>query len=228
MDIGKILTEAWSVYVKNIQFLAVVALISFAVTVAVAWLLVSTGLAGAGALSLSDAATYPGQLLAGVSAGAIGLSILIMLLVTPWLTGANVFAAKLALEQTKENAWVPFQLALKHYLTFLLLTIVLGIVLGIGFMLLVIPGIILAVLFAFSPYVVVAEGAGVSTALSKGWQLGVKHFWTVLVVGIIITVGALVLSVVFGWIPMLGQYVAALVGLFYAVTLAVMYRHATK
>src|SRR5690606_16193257 len=107
-----------------------------------------------------------------------------------------------------------------QYVTFLLLSIALAIVLGIGFMLLIIPGVILAVLLAFSPMAVAVDGLGVGDALKRAWDLGLKHFWTIFLVGLVVAVVSFVLGLVTAPIPFVSTYLSMVVGVYGAIALA--------
>lgn len=228
MTTERVLRKTWDLFQKQWQFVALVSLISFGVSLVLVLVMGGSLAAGLGGLFAGSSGTdLPfGSLLSGVGLASLGLGALVALLVTPWLTGASAHAGKLALEGKTSSPWQPFQAALQQYGTYLLLTIVLGIALGIGFTLFIIPGLILAVLLGLSPTIVAFEGVGVNQALQRAWTIGRTHFWTILLVGVIVAAASLVLSLVLGWMPLVGSYVSALLGTFGALTLAVIYTEA--
>lgn len=75
-------------------------------------------------------------------------------------------------------------------------SIVSNILVGLGFLLLIIPGIYLAVSWAFTYLVIVDQKAGFWTAMSRSRRAVGPHFWPVfalfLLLGILIGIGALI------------------------------------
>lgn len=220
-----ILRKTWALVVKQWQYIALVSLISFGVSIILTLLAtgsVAGGLGGLAAGSMSSDFPFA-SLLSGAGLASLGIGAILSLLVLPWLTGASAHIGKQVVTGETTQVWQPFSNALRHYVTYLLLTIVLGIGLGIGFMLLVIPGIILGVLLGLSPTIVAFEGVGVNEALAKAWTLGLRHFWTILLVGVIVAAAAFILGLLLGWVPILGGYVATVAATIGTVALAVLY-----
>lgn len=71
------------------------------------------------------------------------------------------------------DAWEP-----QFILPFLGASIIFSVVVGLGFALLIVPGMILAVIFAFWPYPI-AEGAGPINALSYSRMITKGHRWKI-------------------------------------------------
>ena len=63
-------------------------------------------------------------------------------------------------------------------------SILAGIAIGIGFMLLFLPGVFLAIRLGFFPYAIVDGGLGPVAALQKSWDLTRGSFWHLLALGI--------------------------------------------
>jgi hypothetical protein len=80
-------------------------------------------------------------------------------------------------------------------------SLLVGLVVGIGFILLVIPGVIFLTLLAVVIPVVVIENKGATEAMSRSWNLAKGHFWHVL--GTIV-VAAIIAGVVGGAIGAIG------------------------
>ena len=102
------------------------------------------------------------------------------LFIQPFLTAAFARAAsdiylggnpsiksiyRFALPRTHSILWVSFLYAL---------------VTGIGFLLLIVPGFLFFVRFAFGSVVVVLEGTKGTKALRRSWRLSKKHFWKII------------------------------------------------
>lgn len=96
-----------------------------------------------------------------------------------------------------------------------------SIILAIGFILLIVPGIFLACKLAFVPYLVVDKKMGVTEAISASWRLTKGHGWKVFLIGLLgipIVIAGLICLVVgviisFMWIS------AALASLYHAVSM---------
>ncbi len=92
------------------------------------------------------------------------------------------------------------------YWPFFLVSLLTGLVVGLGFLLLIIPGVIFAVWFVFSAYIVICEDKRGFKALSRSRQL-VKGYWwptakrvyAVMIIVIPLSLGA-------QFIPYLGQF----------------------
>jgi uncharacterized membrane protein len=100
---------------------------------------------------------------------------------------------------------------------FLAAHILTGIVLFIGFICLIVPGIILAVGLAFVPYLVVERGLGPVEAMKESWRITKGHKWKLFQLGL-----------VFLGICLLG-IIAFIVGIFVALpVLAIAGAHAYR
>lgn len=80
----------------------------------------------------------------------------------------------------------------RHLASLLWLGIVSGILLGIAYVLLIVPGIFLTVAWAVAVPALVFEGPGVIGSLNRSWELVRGHWWSTfgaLVVALVITVG---------------------------------------
>lgn len=72
-----------------------------------------------------------------------------------------------------------YRMALRHGWVLILASLLLALVIGVGYLLFIIPGILFYVWFIFVPYAVMCEGKGVieSFKASKGYTKG--HWWAV-------------------------------------------------
>ena len=75
-------------------------------------------------------------------------------------------------------------LALRRLLPILALSIVLGIVIGVGFVALVVPGIFLAVSLAVSTPALMVEGIGPMASIGRSWRLVSGERWRLLGAGL--------------------------------------------
>lgn len=60
-----------------------------------------------------------------------------------------------------------------------------GIIVGVGFILLIVPGIYLACKLAFTPYLVVDRKMGVIKAIEESWRMTGGHGWKVFLIGLL-------------------------------------------
>lgn len=66
-----------------------------------------------------------------------------------------------------------------------LASLLVGIIVGFGFVLLIVPGIIFACRLAFTPYLVVDRHMGVVDAVKESWHMTRGHAWKVFGVGLL-------------------------------------------
>jgi hypothetical protein len=94
-----------------------------------------------------------------------------------------------------------YRWGLRRFGSVLLLAILVGIVVGVGFILLIIPGIIFLVFLSVSEPALIVENRRGTEAMSRSWNLVRGHFWHALVV---ILVAAILTGVVSGIISAIG------------------------
>jgi membrane-anchored glycerophosphoryl diester phosphodiesterase (GDPDase) len=147
------------------------------------------------------------QVAAGAAAGDTGnvlavvvnlvLFVVYMLAAIPLTFGAFLAFLKAARGQTPEvgDLFVCFRHGLGASIGAGLLV---GIAVTVGSILLVVPGIILAVRLIFVPYLVVDEGLGAMDSLRESWSRTDGHFWQLLGGGIVAQLIMYAGSLVFG------------------------------
>jgi uncharacterized membrane protein len=111
--------------------------------------------------------------------------------------------------------------AFKNYWNAFLANLVVTIIVGIGFILLIVPGIYLACKLAFVPYLVVDRKMQVTDALKASWNMTAGHGWKVFLIGLlgipIVIAGIICLGV--GVIISMMWISMALASLYHAVSL---------
>ncbi len=75
--------------------------------------------------------------------------------------------------------------AFYNYWNAVLASLLVGVIVGIGFVLLIVPGIIFACKLAFTPYLVVDRGMKVIDAVEESWRMTRGHAWKVFLVGLL-------------------------------------------
>ncbi len=138
-------------------------------------------------------------------------------------TIAQGSAIKLASEQiTKEQ--VNFGAAIRFVVSKLLsiwaLSIIVGIIVFLGALALIIPGIILAIMFSLALPVLLIENKGVTESMGRSRVLVSnrwgKTFATFLVLGIIVIIASVIVSAISGLLGIAGPVVNGILSAFYA------------
>jgi hypothetical protein len=105
------------------------------------------------------------------------------------------------------------------WLRLLFLLIAMAIAIGIGFVLLVIPGVILVWRLMFAPYILIDQKVEISEAFVRSWEMTKGHAWAIYSI--------ILLSILLGvtsFIPIIGSFVAFLLGVAYSVAPALRYQ----
>lgn len=114
--------------------------------------------------------------------------------------------------------------ARKKLTSFIWVNILEGLIIGIGFMLLFIPGIIFMTWFMFSPYVFICDGIKGKAALSKSKELVKGYWWPIFGRILIMTLIMLSIPAINYLIPIIGFLAGIAFSLFSLVYYYVLYR----
>ena len=226
LPVGEILQEAWDLFSKNISMFLVVVVIGivlYLLPAAIGWL-GGAAFLGTGSLFALSGDTGVSMFSLGSLIGTLGLMMFVMILVvifisTFYLSATNYAVFNVATGK-KVEAWDNFKMGLKKFWIFLGMTVVVALIVGIGFMLLVIPGVIAAFFLCFSFYLLVAEDLTIGKAISRSFELVKKNWLLILVMMLIL----MAISMVLSWIPFINFIVTPLVSLFGTLVLAVIYK----
>jgi len=112
--------------------------------------------------------------------------------------------------------------AFRNYWNAVLANLLVGVIVLIGVMLLIIPGIIFACKLAFTPYLVVDRKMDVLEAVRESWKMTNGHAWTVFFIcllGIPISIAGFICFIV-GIIPAVMWIRLALASLYHSVSLS--------
>jgi uncharacterized membrane protein len=224
LPVGEVLQESWDLFVKNINVFIIVVLIGiglYLIPAIIGWIggfaFVSTGslvaLSGSGSSSL-----IWGSLL-----GALGFSfvmlILGLLISTVYLAATN-YAVYHVVSGKTVDAWDNFKLGFKKFWTFLGMAICVGLIVGIGLLLLVVPGLIAGFFLSFSFYLLVVEDLTISKAISRSFALVKENWFLILILSLII----MAINALLGMIPFIGLIAGPFAALFGTLVLAVVYK----
>jgi len=125
-----------------------------------------------------------------------------------WTSLALIFAV--SDQQQEKSLGNCFGNAWSKLISGLWIDVLRGLVVFAGFLLLIVPGIIFAVWFSFSKYVLVSEGKKGSSAMKRSKELVEGHWWDVLGRFAFIALVSFVAGSVLGLVPVVGQLAASL------------------
>jgi hypothetical protein len=138
--------------------------------------------------------------------GIVILAALIGAIITVVITSALQAAITRAAAQTTVGDAVDvgesYRFGFKRFGAVFLLSLLVGLVVAGGLILLIIPGIIFLTLLAVAVPALVIEGLGVTASMGRSWNLAKGHFWHVL--GTIV-VAAIIAGVVNGILGAIGS-----------------------
>jgi hypothetical protein len=208
-SLGEILSGAFEIYRDNAQgLLLIVAVV--VVPLSVLSFLLSHFLfapdtkdvfVGGQTVTITEGRSFGLILLASLTAAAIAV------IISAVLQAALLRAATQATIGDRVDLDASYRWGFQRFASVLWVSILVGVSVGIGFLLLIIPGIILLVMFEASVPVVVVEGQRGTQAMRRSWDLVRGHFWHVL--GVIV-VTALITAVVSGILGAIGSANAVL------------------
>ena len=191
LSIGEILTQTFSLYLRNfvqylIPFLAV-GILTGLVTIAVRSAIVIPA-APVDPTSQQLLAWFPTFLTASIT--SLFLSGIVSWIANSITTGITIKYTSDMLENGKANLQASFNFTLTKLLFLLAASIITGILVVLGFIALIVPGIILAIMFSLVYPAIMLEGTGVLGSLSRSRALvsnrWLKTFGLFLVLGIIV------------------------------------------
>ena len=116
-----------------------------------------------------------------------------------------------------------FNDAKRHFFPMLGLMIVLVVTIIVGFILLIVPGVIAIGRLAMAPFVMIDKKVGIEESLKQSNELGKKYFgkvWAVVGVSILISL----LTGLISGIPLLGPLVGTAIAIAYSVIMALRYQ----
>lgn len=113
-----------------------------------------------------DAAVSGVSVLLSVLSAAVGILVEMGLVTFSLRVHDNVESAKI------QDLWNP-----KPFLWYLIAQILVGLSVIIGLVLLIVPGVIIALAFMFSSYLIVDKGRGPIEAIKESWRVTKGHKW---------------------------------------------------
>jgi hypothetical protein len=214
--LGDILSAALQIYRKNAaQLLLIVAVVTIPLSI-LSYLLADVVFAansktvtiGNQSVKVTEPRSFFVFLLALLVTLAIGV------IITAILQAAILRAAAQATIGDPVDVEASYRWGFARFGAVLLVSILVGLAVGIGFLLLIIPGIILLVMFSVAIPVVVVENRRGTDAMRRSWELVSNHFWHVL--GVIL-VAAILAGIVSGLVSAIGGNNGLLRAIFQAI-----------
>lgn len=205
MDVGRCFRDAWGLFRADMGPLAVTALVA-AVIVGVANLVV--GLAIGGGLAAVDAGGFR-----GLAFGSAFLASLVLLVISvvvyAWMYAVTFRMILRRVRERRAAQYADLQ-ELDQIGAFAAAAVVLGIIVGIGYLLLVIPGLILTTIWLYALPLIGDRGLGLSEAMAQSREMAARP-------GLMTTfatwlVGAIVVGVVVGLLSII-PVVGVIIGL---------------
>lgn len=226
-SLSEIFQKSWEVYKENLGRFLVIILIGMGISVilVVPLILIAMLLIFGGLISVTN--NYAGLLSNPWFWGAIVIGIFDLVLLIAW--GYLYYLAMVAtvnsrIEGKKMDYKQAFGVAFKKFWSVIWASILTGLVIGLGFIFLIIPGLILAVFLQFVVYAVLFENKKGIGALSTSWQYVSGHFWWV--VGVLIV--TYLLNIALSSVPYIGGILQLLYFPFMTAVTLLLYKELKK
>ncbi|HEV8621367.1 MAG TPA: hypothetical protein VGR33_00530 [Actinomycetota bacterium] len=201
--LGEILSEAFRIYRENAaKLMVIVAVIVVPLSFISAVLVRLLGEPKAHRVEiLGQPATIEYSRSFGVTILVILIGAAIGVIIWAILQAAMLRGAAQATIGDPVDVEASYRWGLNRFGSVLLVAFLVGIVVGVGFILLVIPGIIFLVFLSVSEPALIVENRRGTDAMSRSWNLVRGHFWHALVV---ILVAAIITGIVQGILTAIG------------------------
>jgi hypothetical protein len=211
--IGELISAAFDVYIKNAkQLLVIVAVIVVPLSV-LSYVITKIALAGT-----EETVRVGNQTVTTVDRGffiallAILVTAALSVVISAILQAAILRGAAQATLGDPVDVEASYRWGLRRFGSILLVSILVGLIVGVGFLLLFIPGIIFLVMFSVAVPAVVMEGKRGREAMRRSWELVSGHFWHVLGVIVVAFVITAVVSAIFSAIGGSNEVLAVILG----------------
>ncbi|OGM15743.1 hypothetical protein A2V56_02295 [Candidatus Woesebacteria bacterium RBG_19FT_COMBO_42_9] len=140
-----------------------------------------------------------------------------------WFQATIIKAVSLVLAGEIKGVKETFRLTWPRVGKYALTTFVVGLALAGGFLLLIIPGILVLVWYAFANYIIVEGKLGVRDALRRSKILVSGYFWQVLGRSMVFILFYILIQVVVSFIPIVGPLALTLFSPYYILLPYLMY-----
>jgi len=204
-EITEVVSGAWEVFTRQWMPLCVAMLIVGLIVAVPMIVLYMVGMfaviAGTGAGAGGDPDTAA-VLAVAMFGGMFGAMFVVMCLVMPFFTGRLLRMALTAVRGGTPTVGDLFTGEMR-YGSMLALMLLQGMLIGLGYMLFIVPGVILALGLYFSAYLVIDQRMGAVDAMKASWKLTTGRKGEVFVVMLVFGL----ISAVSGMIPLVGHFI---------------------
>ncbi|TVQ40531.1 MAG: hypothetical protein EA384_03090 [Spirochaetaceae bacterium] len=214
MKIGNLLQEGVTIGKKNVTVFAPVLASSVVI-----WLLMLITVGGAGAFMLGGSQSPEAVAVGAATAfGGMTLVAIVGAILTMLAHGMTVVMVGKALDGQQVDLKSAWNKTIERIVPLLLASVIVGVLFGIGMMLIVLPGLVVAFFLMFTFVSVMVDENGAFESLSKSFnlvksRLGDCVIFFLLLVAIGFVFG--VVNVILGLIPVLGQILGMVVSAVY-------------
>jgi hypothetical protein len=154
---------------------------------------------------------------------------IVFMLVSTFITASAIIAMPKIIEGEDMTPKKVFKEAWKNYWMFLLLNVVICILYALGFVLLIVPGLLLIVWFVFSRFVMIEKQTRIKESLLRSKQLAKGYYWKILWRLIVFAVFGLLVEIVLGAIPYgIGSIIWTLFGSFFVLLPYLLYKEISE
>ena len=246
MDVVKLFEKGIVVTKSNPVMIVPYLVVNIATTIAAVILAVTifgqalgmTGMTGMSGMSGGfGAGPSSGMMMGGIGSmmGGMFLFLALFLLFIAIGIGATVAMAYESAQTGKTSLNTGFGIVQRRFIDIITTIILMGIIIGIGFVLLILPGLIAFFLFLLTYPALIIGNLGPVAALKKSYEVMTKNMGDgiILFIGIIaITFLSGIINMFFGMIPIIGSLIGMVVGAVFTVYMLVVqvlfYLEATK
>ncbi len=221
-DLGQLLSTSFNLLLAQIGPYILISLIVLIPVGLVYMLAMAFGLLGGGLLTgqpnleaLVGTATGVGLIISVSVIGLIGQAL---------MAGALIHAANSQASGGKVSVGEAYKASLAKAGTLIILFLVVGIAVGVGSILLVLPGLAAFFFFCLTPMAVMLDNDGVGQALGRSVKLALKIPVEIIVIGVI----TFVLSFIFAFIPFIGALASCVIMPWAFIALTLAYKKAQE
>lgn len=186
-SVGGVISRGFSIYFRNLSSFVPLSFIAY-IPVWIGLLIFGSDLAAPGT---------PGAAEPGLSAGLFVVLLLIML-GGYWLQAALVYGTVSTMRGNSPSLGESLGQALRSLVLVIPLAIVITILVGIGLVLLIVPGIILILMFWVAIPAAVVERGGIGASLTRSRELTSGHRWSILLLVVLLAIIMAVIGAILG------------------------------
>lgn len=192
IDIGRVLQETFGVIGRNLATFLVLGLVLAGIPLAIVSILQVTMLRAQFDQLASGTFSFTGE-----SIASTGLGGLAALITSAILQGALIYVTVQDLNGQRPSLGDALATGLRNFLPLIAVTLLLAIGLAFGFILLIVPGVMLACAWCVAVPSLVADRTGVFGAFSRSADLTRGNRWRIFGLGVILWVALIVIGAVF-------------------------------